>query len=197
MRQDRRVIVIGSGPAGAMAAHELVRSGIPVTMLESGTRLQRGFLVRLMGKSVYRRVPPLEHGTQHVSTGDPKTDWYFNLSPGGLSNQWTGAVPRFAPEDFVEGAELHERYRWPITYDELASYYENAERLLDITAGPRAVPHLPLGHAAFRQELPRDWQHVASSAAVTGQGFTTLPLAAVIALEKKNQGNRPAKTNRG
>ena len=33
MSDDCRVVVIGSGPAGAMAAHELVRKGIPVTML--------------------------------------------------------------------------------------------------------------------------------------------------------------------
>jgi choline dehydrogenase-like flavoprotein len=44
MNDDRRVVVIGSGPAGAMAAYELVRKGIPVTMLETGEDIQRGAL---------------------------------------------------------------------------------------------------------------------------------------------------------
>ena len=47
MSDDRRVVVIGSGPAGAMAAYELVRKGIPVTMLETGEDIQRGTLVRI------------------------------------------------------------------------------------------------------------------------------------------------------
>ena len=51
-----RVVVIGSGPAGANAARELVRRGIPVTMLESGTELPGGLLVRAKGRNLYRRV---------------------------------------------------------------------------------------------------------------------------------------------
>src|SRR5581483_4192011 len=130
MSDDRRVIVIGSGPSGAMAAHQLVRKGIPVTMLESGRDFQGGFLVRLMGRNLYRRVPPMESGTRHVASGDPKTDWYVNLAPGGVSNQWTGAVPRFAPEDFTEGERLHECYRWPVSYEQMVPYYEIVESLM-------------------------------------------------------------------
>lgn len=177
MGDDRRVIVIGSGPAGAMAAHELVRKGVPVTMLESGRDFQGGFLVRMMGRNLFRRVPPMEHGTRHVATGDPKTDWYLNLAPGGLSNQWTGAVPRFAPEDFTEGERLHERYRWPVTYAEMAPYYEITERLMDITADSRDVPNLPAGYAAFQHRIPADWQQIARHAEAQGQGLTTMPLA--------------------
>jgi choline dehydrogenase-like flavoprotein len=160
-----------------MAAHTLVRNGIPVTLLESGVGFQGGLLVRMMGHNLYRRVPPMEHGTRHVSTADPQTDWYFNLAPGGLSNQWTGAVPRFAAEDFTEGARLDERYRWPVTYEALVPYYQRAERLLDITADSRDVPSLPAGYAAFRQRLPADWQRVANVAAAHGQGLTVTPLA--------------------
>ena len=177
MENERRVVVIGSGPAGAMAAHELVRRGISVTMLESGTVLPGGVLVRLGGRNLYRRVPPLESGAGHVATGDPKTEWYVNLAPGGLSNQWTGAVPRFAPEDFTEGERLHERCRWPVSYDELAPYYESAERLMAVTADVEPAPNLPLGYAAYRQRLPEDWRGIAKFAAAQGQGLTTLPLA--------------------
>jgi choline dehydrogenase-like flavoprotein len=119
----------------------------------------------------------MEHGARHIPTGDPQTDWYLNLAPGGLSNQWTGAVPRFAPEDFTEGERLHERYRWPVTYEEMVPYYERAERLMDITAAPEEVPNLPVGYAAYRHQLPSDWQRVARCAAARGQGLTTLPLA--------------------
>ncbi|HZP82794.1 MAG TPA: GMC family oxidoreductase [Chthonomonadaceae bacterium] len=177
MSDDRRVIVIGSGPSGAMAAHQLVRKGIPVTMLESGRDFQGGFLVRLMGRNLYRRVPPMESGTRHVASGDPKTDWYVNLAPGGVSNQWTGAVPRFAPEDFTEGERLHECYRWPVSYEQMVPYYEIVESLMDITADPRDVPNLPAGKAAFQHHLPPDWQRVARYAEARGQGMVATPLA--------------------
>lgn len=177
MNHEPRVVVIGSGPCGAMAAHALTNRGIPVTMLESGIEFQGGFLARAMGRNLFRRVPPLEHGKRHVSSGDPKTEWYYNFAPGGLTNQWTGAVPRFAPEDFHEGERIHEKYRWPITYEELIPYYEQAERLLEITAESRDVPNLPAGKAAFNHSLPPDWQKVAQFAESRGQGLTTLPLA--------------------
>ena len=177
MGDERRVVVIGSGPAGAMAAYELVKKGIPVTMLEAGTGFQPGLLLRLAGKNLYRRTPRLEEAQGHTISGDPKTQWYTNSALGGLSNQWTGAVPRFAPQDFTEGERLHERYRWPLTYSELEPYYEKAERLLVITADTRDVPHLPAGHVSYRQPLPKDWEAVAHTANRQGQGFTTMPLA--------------------
>ncbi len=177
MSDDRRVIVIGSGPAGAMAAHELIRKGIPVTMLESSLNFENGLLVRMMGRNLYRRVPTLETGKRHTSSGDPNTDWYCSLLPGGLSNQWTGAVPRFAPEDFTEGERLHEKYCWPVTYAEMSPYYELCEKLLDITADSTDHPNMPAGYAAHQHKLPKDWQHVAKYAALRGQTLTTLPLA--------------------
>jgi flavin-dependent dehydrogenase len=47
-----RVVVIGSGPAGAMAALKLVQRGIPVIMLESGEKQPAGLSVRAMGINV-------------------------------------------------------------------------------------------------------------------------------------------------
>jgi choline dehydrogenase-like flavoprotein len=112
-----------------------------------------------------------------VASGDPRTRAYAKLAPGGLSNFWTGAVPRFAPEDFTEGQRLHERYVWPITYPELAPYYEQVERYMEITADPRDVPQLPAGYARYRNRLPADWLEVERAANKHGQGFTTYPLA--------------------
>jgi choline dehydrogenase-like flavoprotein len=173
---ESRVVVIGSGPAGAAAARELTQSGIAVTMLESGSASPAGLLVRSGGRNLYRIVPPLEEANHSIS-GDPRTQCFAKLAPGGLSNNWTGAVPRFAPEDFTEGERLHERFRWPISYADLLPYYEKIERSLEISADPRDVPQLPGGYVAYRNEIPEDWRVVERAANAHGQGFTTYPLA--------------------
>jgi choline dehydrogenase-like flavoprotein len=177
MSDDRRVIVIGSGPSGAMAALALLRKGIPVTMLESGFGFPGGLLVRAMGRNVMRRRPHLDPPRRHVSTDDPHACWYHDLVPGGLSNYWTGAVPRFAPDDFCEGERLHERYRWPLAYADLVPYYEQAERLLVVVGNPHDVPNLPAPGVTYRRGLPRPWQRIAPHAAAFGHGLTSLPLA--------------------
>lgn len=146
-------------------------------MLEAGSAFERGLLLRLGGRNFFRRTPPLREEGRHLVSGDPRTLCYAKLAPGGLSNNWTGAVPRFAPEDFTEGERLHERYRWPIAYSDLAPYYDKVERYLEITADPRDVPQLPGGYAAYPNQLPRDWQNVERVANQHGQGFTTYPLA--------------------
>lgn len=177
MSDDGRVVIIGSGPAGAMAAYELVRRGIPVTMLETGEDIQHGTLVRLAGRNLFRRLPSMTKADGFVVTGDPETNLEYNYALGGLSNQWTGAVPRFCAEDFTAGEQIHEKYRWPVTYSDLAPYYEIAERTMGITADPIDVPSLPAGYCDYRQQIPKDWQAVRQAASKLGQGFTTMPLA--------------------
>lgn len=177
MPDERQVAVIGSGPAGAAAARELVQAGIQVTMLETGAEYHRGLLLRLGGKNLYRRTPTLQEAAGHTVSGDPRTQCYATLAPGGLSNNWTGAVPRFAPEDFTEGARLHERYRWPLSYTDLVPYYEKIEQSLNISADPRNVPQLPGGCVCYPNQIPEDWNEVEESARRYGQGFTTYPLA--------------------
>lgn len=175
MTDSDRVIVIGTGPAGAIAALRLTQRGVPVTMLESGSHFAGGLMIRMMGKTLFRRQPALTN-QGYIASGDSRTSWYTFLSPGGLSNQWTGAVPRFAPDDFHEGARLHEKYRWPIGYDDLAPYYDSVERLLQVTSGPDTVPNLPASKPRYCCRLPDDWRVIAKSAESRGHGLTTMPI---------------------
>lgn len=177
MPDERQVVVIGSGPAGAAAARELLQNDVGVTMLESGTGFQPGVLVRLGSKNLFRRTPTLGEEAGHLVSGDPRTVCYVKHALGGLSNNWTGAVPRFAPEDFTEGERLHERFRWPISYADLAPYYEKIERAIPISADDRDVPQMPAGHVTHRSRIPEDWKAVERAALARGQGFTSYPLA--------------------
>jgi choline dehydrogenase-like flavoprotein len=190
---QHRVIVVGSGPAGAMAALKLVQCGVPVIMLESGETPPGGILLRVMDKTLFRRVPEVPKYDHYVPGDDPSAVWVKSLEPGGLSNYWTGAIPRFAPEDFVEGERLHERYRWPIGYDDLARHYDYAEEVLGVVAGELSVPAVPAPSPGRRfRKVPDDWKQLGGFAEKQGQAIIPTPTAGADAWMLKRSGTGAA-----
>jgi choline dehydrogenase-like flavoprotein len=173
---EEPIVIIGSGPAGAAAALALTQRGLPVAMLESGERMPSGLLIRAGGRTIFRFRP--RRAIRQVALVAPAdTAWLTSLEPGGLSNHWTGAVPRFSPLDFADGARAHERYRWPVTYDELAPYYDRVERVLRIAGPGGPVCGMPSQQVAFPKRLPSDWLPAVEAAARFGQGLCPTPLA--------------------
>lgn len=171
------VVVVGSGPSGASAAAQLVARDVDVVVLESGPKSPRGLVVRAAGNTLYRRRDWSLYSYDRLAPdSDPDVTWFSSLSLGGLSNYWTSAVPRFAPEDFTDGERLDERFRWPIDYGDLAPWYDVAERQLMVTAGA-PIPDVPENVLRYRQDLPADWQRVAASAIAEGHGMGAMPMA--------------------
>lgn len=173
---DEPVVVIGSGPCGAAAAHQLVSRGVDVLMLDSGDAAPTGLLVRGAGNILFRRYGWGHYSNDRHVDDTGTVDWYSSLSLGGLSNFWTAAVPRFAPDDFTEGGRLDERYVWPVRYDDVAPFYELAERLLKVTVGDD-IAGVPPGVGHRRHRLPADWSAVAEAAARNGEGVGVIPMA--------------------
>jgi choline dehydrogenase-like flavoprotein len=171
------VVVIGSGPCGAMAAAELVGRGLNVTMLDAGRRPARGVITRAAGKTLFRWAEPKQLRTdRHRAVGDPSAEWFSSLTQGGLSNYWTSAVPRFAPQDFTDGAAHDGRFAWPIGYDDLVPFYERAERALVVTSGTAFV-NVPSNVRRYEARLPADWQALCDQAAALGHGMSAMPMA--------------------
>jgi choline dehydrogenase-like flavoprotein len=174
---DDGVVVIGAGPCAAVAARELVTAGLDVTMLDAGRGAPRGVLVRVAGRTVLRWTQGGYLMTDRQrSSGSPAT-WISSLSLGGLSNFWTGVVPRFAPEDFTEGASIDERFAWPIGYDDLVEFYALVERDLTITRGEGDIPQAPRGESAYVYRPPRDWVELDQRAQECGAAIAPAPIA--------------------
>jgi len=75
MTGERRVLVIGSGPAAAAAALTLLEHHVPVIMLESGLPIDHGLVVRALGRNLYRRWPTIQPGYDFTVSGDQSTRW--------------------------------------------------------------------------------------------------------------------------
>jgi len=180
VQDDRRVAVIGSGPAGATAAKVLSEAGIDVTLLEAGSeRSSRGLTARVAGVTVMKlRQPPLKPRSEGISaTADSSAEMYEELSPGGLTNYWSCAVPRFSKEDFEDAARAGEAFAWPIGYDDLVPWYERVEPLLHIAGTNVDAPQLPAGKVRRAWELARDWRPIAEEAQRDGRAVLPLPYA--------------------
>jgi choline dehydrogenase-like flavoprotein len=175
--EERRVVVIGTGPAGSCAALFLAQAGIDVTVLEAGEeRDARGVTVRIGGVTVARTKRPLLQRPA-LTMANGKGHVFEDLSPGGLSNHWSCAVPRYAPEDFADAERAGEQYRWPVTYKDLAPWYEAVEPHLCIAGGKVDWPQLPAGSVKHERALSHGWEQMFAEARRLGRTLAPMPYA--------------------
>ncbi len=172
------MIVVGSGPPGAAAAVFLSRAGADVLLLEAGAeRSAMGLTVRAFGVTVLKRRRLLKQRPGVIASADPKAEFFEDLAPGGLSNHWSCAVPRFAPEDFADAERAGEEYAWPIGYDDLAPWYDRVEPLLHIAGAAEGSAQLPAGRIRDERRLGADWAPLAEHAREVGRTISAMPYA--------------------
>ena len=176
-RDDRQVVVIGSGPAGAIAALTLSEADVPVTLLEAGApHSALGLTLRVGGVTVVNLRRRLEQRTDGViKTGDPATELWEDIAAGGLTNHWAGAVPRFSPDDFRDAERAGDAYRWPIGYQDLAPWYDRVEPLLHVSGATADVPQVPASRVRHVTRLAGDWSQVAAASKSVGRSVLPMP----------------------
>src|SRR5262245_52482702 len=77
-KEGRHVVVIGAGPAGLTAAHEVCRLGVPVTVLEQSpivgglakTESYKGFRFDMGGHRFFSKSPEVNRFWQDVLGGE-------------------------------------------------------------------------------------------------------------------------------
>jgi choline dehydrogenase-like flavoprotein len=122
-------IVIGSGAGGSAAAYHLTQTGKKVLLLEKGLPLPRDGSTldvdTVMRRGAYLSDEPWidRHGQRTVP------EEHFNL--GGKTKWYGAALLRFAQHEF-EADPAHQCRAWPIGYEELAPFYDEAEALLGV-----------------------------------------------------------------
>jgi len=123
------VIIIGSGAGGSAAAYHLTQTGRRVLLLEKGEALPRDGSTLDVG-TVMRRGAFLSAESWLDRRGRIVVpEEHFNL--GGKTKWYGAALLRFGAREF-EADPAHRCLPWPIGYDDLAPYYEEAERLLGV-----------------------------------------------------------------
>jgi choline dehydrogenase-like flavoprotein len=172
------VVVVGTGPPGAAAALFLCRAGAEVLLLEAGSaRSALGLTLRVRGFTVLKIRRPLRMRGEVTATADPKAQLFEEIAPGGLSNHWSCAVPRFAPEDFEDAERAGEPFTWPIGYEDIAPWYDRVEPLLHIAGAPDGSAQLPAGNVCHATRLGPEWTQLADGARRSGRTLAPMPYA--------------------
>ena len=133
------VCVIGSGAAGGTLATALAQQGADVVLIEGGpyrdpAKLNTHAWPWERGRP---QVPAVDVSLDHepyLNVGDPVSIARARVL-GGRTTHWNAVSLRFAPDDFREWSAAGIEEDWPISYDEIAPYYDRAERLMVALAG--------------------------------------------------------------
>ena len=139
---DADVVVIGSGPCGAIVANQLAQKGYDATLVEQGDwvdfpSLQESITNNPELSEEYLSANP---NLRKWLCDDPVDDCESPIKPmignavGGGSGWWSSHIPRFRPDDFRTNTIDGVGQDWPLSYTELAPYYDRVEELWGVAS---------------------------------------------------------------
>lgn len=173
------VCIIGSGITAALIAEKIAEEReARIVVVEAGDdnpplaeRFARRERYLLYGESPWPNDHLDGHGAPNIQSR--------SMQVGGLAMHWGGVTPRFSPEDF----RLHSLYGvgddWPLTYDDLDPFYQEAEERMGV-AGEQGPPDLdPRGGPYPQPALPLSYNltQLRAWGASAGIPFTSQPSA--------------------
>lgn len=149
---DSDILIIGAGAGGAAAAWRLVHHGFSVTCLERGEWVdpQASPSLDADWEVIRQRGWNPNPNRRRGPADDPVDDADSEIKPlyfngvGGSTVLWSCHFPRFHPSDFCTYSLDGTGDDWPISYDDLAPYYDLNETMMGVAglAGNPAYPSM-------------------------------------------------------
>jgi choline dehydrogenase-like flavoprotein len=160
------VCIVGSGAGGGVAAKILTEGGLNVALLEAGPPLypEKDFKMLMWPYELPHRGAGVgglasENFSEFLAPngawdidGEPYTSapganfkWFRSRIVGGRTNHWGRIALRFAPIDFASGTRDGLGDDWPITYQDIAPYYDKVESYIGVFGTKENVSSAPDG----------------------------------------------------
>src|SRR5262245_45245970 len=142
------IVIIGTGAGGGTIAQALADSGARILLIERGTFVPQEE-ENWSPVAVWKQ---LRYRTTETWVDDTGTSFlpYTHYCVGGNTKFWGSVLYRLRREDFqalehVDGTSP----AWPIDYETLEPYYEQAERLYQVHGGDGCDPTEPPRQAPY------------------------------------------------
>ena len=146
--KDCDVLIIGAGATGSLAATILAQAGLDVVCLEQGSWVEPGDHPHYSSDWTWQRrtnwnsdINKRHHPDDYPVESDSSQVLMWN-GVGGSTNVYGAIWPRYRPSDFRKGDEHGLQPNWPIAYEDVAPFYEAADRLIG-TSGLAGDPAMP------------------------------------------------------
>jgi len=159
------VIVVGSGAGGGQTAYTLTMEGAHVLMLEAGRRydpLTETPMFQTPDQAPLRDVDTPDKRFEFYDAtvgggwqvpGEPyvqtrlddagRFDWWRPRMLGGRTNHWGRIALRNGPYDFKPRSRDGLGFDWPISYEEMAPYYDKVELLIGVYGANDGLENTP------------------------------------------------------
>ena len=201
------VVVVGAGAGGGAAAWALSKFGVKVLLLESGPEYdpfkdfklhqddweKQVFPAKRRGLSRGYRMARLQaldeqwqnlrswnavSGLQVASSRRHPGRYHHVRGLGGSTLHFTGEAHRMHPRAMTMHRDFGVAADWPVLYDELESYYQQAEQLVGV-AGPASAAERPRSQPYPLKEHPPCYasQHIMAATNELELSWSANPLA--------------------
>src|SRR4051812_38225061 len=158
------VCIVGSGAGGGMAAYALTKAGARVVMLEAGGEWYASKDSKMLvpewaspRRGASTRVRPFGEfdacdggwdieGEPYTVAAGQKFNWWRGRMLGGRTNHWGRISLRFGPDDFKGKSRDGLGDDWPISYDDVAPYYDRVDDLIGVFGTGEGLRNHPDGN---------------------------------------------------
>jgi choline dehydrogenase-like flavoprotein len=164
-------IVVGSGMSGGWAAKELTEKGLKTLVIDRGYMVRhpeyptalkdpwdlpygnritqetrrRKYVWSRTGYPTPANESWLTDDLDNPYVEEEPFDWLRAYHVGGRSMHWARQSYRFSPMDFEGNAKEGVGIPWPVSYEEIAPWYDKAELFAGISGSVEGLPQLPDG----------------------------------------------------
>ena len=175
-KPDYDVNVVGSGAGGGQTAYTLTMEGAKVLMLEAGRNydpvqetpmFQTNRQAPLLGTGTVDKPfgfhdatvgggwqVPDEPYTQVHTDPARQFEWWRSRMMGGRTNHWARHSLRNGPYDFKPKSRDGLGFDWPLSYEDLAPYYDKVEMLIGVYGENNGLENTPDSSPGVLQPPP-------------------------------------------